>query len=219
MRLNGLSTTVALLLTIYVSCIVIAQVTASKLVRFGMFVLPAGFLAYSITFLITDILHEWLSHVINPNEAYRTCRIFVIAGLVANLLLVVLVYAAIVMPPLNPKYQVIYEKVLGFSFRIVLASLVAYIVSQFIDITIFHKLRQVTHGKHAWLRNNTSTITAQFIDTCIFITIAFGFNIHIILSQWIWKTIVALCDTLPFYIVSNYLTGKFRTIYNKLYSD
>ena len=71
-------------------------------------------------------------------------------------------------------------------------------VSQHLDVWIFHKLKQITNGKHLWLRNNLSTLTSQFIDTTIFITISFYGVFPIlpaIFGQYLIKVIIALLDT------------------------
>lgn len=97
--------------------------------------------------------------------------------------------------------------------RIVLASMIAYLVSQHHDVWAFLKWREVTKGKHLWLRNNASTIISQGIDTILFITIAFygvvpnNILLQMMLYQWIWKLIVALLDT-PFVYIGVSLIKK-----------
>ncbi|MFH1649731.1 MAG: queuosine precursor transporter, partial [Candidatus Woesearchaeota archaeon] len=95
--------------------------------------------------------------------------------------------------------------VFSFTPRLVLASLVAYFISQFHDVWAFHAWKRRTKGKHLWLRNNASTIVSQFIDTVIVVVIAFygvlpGL-IELILGIWILKVIIAMLDT-PFMYLS-----------------
>lgn len=85
-----------------------------------------------------------------------------------------------------------------------MASMIAYLISQTNDVYLFAFFGKITKGKHKWLRNNLSTMTSQLIDTVIFITIAFWGIVPnlliMIVSQYILKLIIALCDTPFFYI-------------------
>ena len=81
-----------------------------------------------------------------------------------------------------------------------MGSLVAYVVSQNWDVRVFHKLKEMTGGRHLWLRNNVSTMTSQALDTVIFITIAFYGVLPVvplIIGQYIVKLLIAALDT-PF---------------------
>ncbi len=198
----------------FIACLVIANVTASKIVNVFGLEFPAGFLAYAITFLVTDIVSEVYGR--------EVAKKIVIAGLLANILLILYIYFTISLPITSWQidYQEIYTKVLGASPCIVVASIIAYLVSQFHDVYTFHKIKELTRSRYLWLRNNVSTIISQFIDTCIFITLAFhvlplilyGYFIipghallKVILSQYIMKVIVALCDTPFCYLLVNTL--------------
>ncbi len=91
----------------------------------------------------------------------------------------------------------------GDGSRIVAASMVAYLISQLHDVWAFLFWRRVTAGKHLWLRNNLSTIVSQFLDSIIFITLAFAGTVanavlvNMIISQYLVKIILVLADT-PF---------------------
>lgn len=84
-----------------------------------------------------------------------------------------------------------------------LASLGAFSVSQFLDVFLFHKLKESCNGKKKWLRNNLSTMTSQLVDTLIFITIAFYGVVDnlpaMVLGQYVIKLLLALGDTPFFY--------------------
>ena len=96
--------------------------------------------------------------------------------------------------------QAAFQTTLQLTERIVLGSLVAYVVSQNWDVRVFHKLKEMTDGRHLWLRNNVSTMTSQALDTVIFITIAFYGVLPVvpmIIGQYIVKLLIAALDT-PF---------------------
>lgn len=185
-----------ILLSIFVSAILMANVIAGvKLVNLAGFVMPAGFIAYCVTFPVTDIVDEVYGR--------RKAAWFVWAGFIANIVSLVLIYTAYLMPPLKSEMQKLYSRALMPFWRIVTASMIAYLVSQHHDVWAFWKWKEITKGKYLWLRNNASTMVSQAIDTILFISIAFygvvptNILLQMILWQWLWKVFVAVCDT-PF---------------------
>ena len=109
-----------------------------------------------------------------------------------------------------------------FTFGATAASMIAYLTAQFIDVHIFHLLRKLTKGKMLWLRNNGSTLTSQLVDSIAVITISFYYArnaitiepgdtimhtlIILIASNYVFKMVSALLDTIPFYIGTRILT-------------
>jgi len=187
--------------------VVMASIFASKIVMFGPFTVPAGVIVFSMTFLITDILSEkW---------GKQTARKAVWVGFYASLVLVVSILIVTNWPaaPFATEIANKMRDVLSLAPRIVLASFIAYIVSQNHDVWAFHFWKRKTKGKHLWLRNNASTIVSQLIDSVIFIVIAFYglFPIFpLILGQWVVKVIIALLDT-PFMYAIIALMDKVKT--------
>ena len=197
-------------IAIAASLAVIANILANKIVVFGPFTVPAGVIAFSMTFLMTDILSEkW---------GKQYARKAVWAGFYVNLVFVVSLYIAIAWEaaPYAADAAGMFADVLRLSPRIFLGGLVAYLISQHHDIWAFHFWKKKTKDKHLWLRNNASTIVSQLLDSVIFIVIAFYgvFPIlPLILGQWVVKIIIALLDT-PFMYGIVWLmdrTGKSRT--------
>ncbi|MEE1132615.1 MAG: queuosine precursor transporter [Caryophanon sp.] len=188
-----------MLLGIFVVSLIIANIVSAKIVSFWGLVIPAAIVAYPLTFLITDVIGEiWGKEIAN-----RAVKI----GFICQLVSLVLIGLSILLPvaPFADN-QAEFVGIMKSSFRVVAASLVAYLVSQNWDVWLFHKLKEKCNGKHKWLRNNASTLTSQMIDTAIFITIAFlGVvpNIWVmILSQYLIKAVYALLDTIPFYLLT-----------------
>ena len=184
------------LATLFTTCLLVANIIAVKLVSIGGWVFPAGVIAYPLTFLFTDVITELYGR--------QTASRVVWIGFGANLLMVLLVFGGKLLPA-APFWegQPAYESILGMVPRVVLASMIAYLVSQHHDIFAFHFWRTKTKGRFLWLRNNASTMVSQALDTGLFITIAFWGIVttevltNMLLTQYIIKLLIAVIDT-PF---------------------
>ena len=184
------------LATLFVTCLLVANIIAVKLVAIGGWVVPAGVIAYPLTFLFTDVITELYGRRIASRVVW--------VGFGVSILMALLVYFGGLLPP-APFWedQPAYKSVLGMVPRITLASMIAYLVSQHHDVFAFHFWRQKTKGRFLWLRNNASTMVSQALDTGAFITIAFwgtvptGILTNMLLSQYVAKLVIAACDT-PF---------------------
>ena len=192
------------LTALFAGSLVISAVLAAKLIAIGPLVVPAGVLAYSLTFACTDIIAEIYGR--------ERARQVVLAGLVALVAALALIQLALVWPAVPFwSHGEAFESVLGTTARIVIASIVAYLVSQHLDITIFSWLRERTGGRFLWLRNNGSTMVSQLLDSTIFITIAFAgiFPLtELIFGQWTVKLIIAALDTPLVYAAVLYLRRR-----------
>ncbi|SDL91000.1 queuosine precursor transporter [Sediminibacillus halophilus] len=194
---------------LFTGLLVISNVLGVKLFAVGDFVLPAAVIVYVITYLITDVIGE----VYGKDAARKTVQ----AGFVTQVLAMLFIFIAIQLPA-APVFagQIEFETVLGGSFQVMLASLVSYLASQNLDVSIFHSLKEKHGSEKLWLRNNLSTITSQLIDTIIFVTIAFGGTVPVgvligmIGSQYLFKVLVALIDTPIAYLLVK-LAGKQET--------
>ncbi len=196
-RESGSERAFVVLVCVFVGCLTIASVLADKILSlYGLFV-PAGVLAYSVTFVCTDTIGEiW--------GAGRS-RSVVLGGFVALLFVLVLVQIGIAWPsaPFWERSEA-FESVLGSTSRIIVASFAAYLFSQFHDIWAFHFWRRVTNQKHLWLRNNLSTAASQLLDSTIFIAIAFYGVLPIwplVFGQWIVKLAISVADTPIVYLL------------------
>lgn len=192
---------------IFVVALIVANIVACKVVVFWKFTVPAAIVAYPITYLMTDIIGE----IWGKEEANRTVKL----GIICQIISLIMIGLAILLPVASyADNQTAFKSILGNSFRVVAASLVGYIVSQTWDVWIFHKIRDWYIKKNGttkggkWIWNNVGTMTAQILDTAIFITIAF-FGVvpnifAMVLSQYVIKFIFAILDTPFFY----YFTRK-----------
>ena len=199
----------------------IAALVASNLIfqkffywnPFGLFrfELSVGILPYPITFLITDIISE----IYGRKKANQV----VIAGIFASffsmgIILIANYTSAIDNSPINNE---LFSKVFGLSPIAVLASMLAYLFAQFIDIKIFHFWKRKTNGRHLWLRNNFSTFSSQFIDTLTVVTLLCSFEVlpwslfkTLLISGFLFKIIIALLDTPLLYFIVYLFRRRFN---------
>lgn len=195
-----------LLNAVFVTSLVISNVMSSKIVAIGSLTVPAAVVAYPVTFLMTDVIGElW-----GKKEASYTVRL----GFICQLISLAMIGLGLLLPvaPFADN-QAEYAAILGSSFRIVAASMVAYVCSQSWDVWVFHRIRDAYIRRHGsirggrWLWNNGSTMTSQLIDTSIFIVLAFYGTVpdilNMILSQYLVKLVYAALDTVPFYLLTN----------------
>ncbi len=186
-----------ILLSIFTGCITIASVLATKIITVSGFFVPAGVLAYSVTFICTDVISE----IWGKKRANET----VLGGFTALLSVLVLVQTSLAWPEAPFwKNGEAFKTVLGSTSRVIAASFTAYLISQFHDVWAFHFWKKITGDRHLWLRNNLSTVVSQFIDSFLFVTIAF-YGIHsvwpLILGQWVVKLGIAVLDTPIIYFI------------------
>ncbi|CAM3106061.1 queuosine precursor transporter [Filibacter tadaridae] len=186
---------------LFVGLLILSNILAVKLISIGdWIVLPAAAVVYVCTYPILDVITETYG-----KEAARKT---VIAGFVTQLCAVIFIWIAIQLPA-APFYddQQSFETIFTAGFRVTIASLAAYLVSQNLDVTIFDKLKKRHGDKKLWIRNNASTMTSQLVDTIIFVTIAFygvmpfGALLTLIATQYVFKFVVAIIDTPIVYLL------------------
>ena len=181
-------------------------VGVTKFVDLGIFVIPAGLLAYPVTFLATDLMSEIYGR--------RRAQQLVWVGFVMNFFMLFLVWLGHHLPDASgvsgatATFDTVYE----FMKPNVIASMVAYLVAQSVDVQVFHFWRRLTKGRHLWLRNNGSTMFSQVVDTVLILSILFvagGLGddvrtvedlIPLMLSSYAFKFCFALFDTPLFYL-------------------
>ncbi len=191
--------------TIFATLVVLANILASKVVLIGEWTVPAGTLVFMATYLITDLVSE----IWGKKEA----RNAVWAGFYANIMAAIAIWIAIIWPPapFAQEFSEMYATVLGGTWRIITASMLAYLISMHLDVTFFHWIKDWTKGKHLWLRNNLATIPANFLGAAVFAFIAFWGvvpNIWVfILTLAIIQSVIVLIDT-PFAYIIRHLASK-----------
>ena len=193
------------------------------------FQLAIGVLPYPITFLCTDFISELYGR--------KRANLVVFVGLLLNAWVIFIMWLGGILPPvpvMDPvtnlpaigEHGRVFFEIRLLTFGAVAASMIAYLSAQFCDVHIFHFLKKITKGKHLWLRNNGSTLVSQLVDSVAVILITHFYahalpindektlfaNLGVfILSSYLFKMIVALIDTAPFYYGTKQLS-KFLQI-------
>jgi uncharacterized integral membrane protein (TIGR00697 family) len=211
-----LASQIYLILTaLFVTSLVVSNLIFQKFFLwnpFGWFPfeLSVGLLPYPVTFLITDIISE----IYGKKKANQV----VVTGIFASFfsILIVLIANATTATSWSPVNDFLYTKVFGLSPLAVLASMLAYLFAQFVDIRIYHFWKQKTKGKHLWLRNNFSTFSSQFIDTFVVVLLLTLCNVlpwnvfgKLILSGFLFKVLIAALDTPLLYLIVFFFRKKF----------
>ena len=173
-----------------------------------LFEVSVGILPYPITFLITDLISE----IYGKKKANQ----IVTAGIFASFFSMGIILLADYVPALDnsPVDDLLFGKVFALSPIAVLASMLAYLFAQYVDIAIYHFWKRLTEGKHLWLRNNFSTFLSQFIDTftvvgllCVFNVLPWSMFYGLVVSGFLFKVLIAFLDT-PFLYLFVYLLRR-----------
>lgn len=173
-----------------------------------LFEISVGVLPYPITFLITDLISE----IYGRKKANQ----IVTAGIFASFFSMGIVFVADIAPaiPASPVDDTMFSSVFALSPIAVLASMLAYLCAQYVDIAIYHFWKRITKGRFLWLRNNFSTFSSQFIDTflvvgllCIFGVIPWSLFYGLVISGFLFKIFIAFLDT-PFLYLFVYILRK-----------
>ncbi len=166
-----------------------------------IFEISVGVLPYPLTFLITDLISE----IFGQKKANQ----IVTAGIFASFFSLGIVLLANWAPaiPDSPVGDELFSQVFALSPIAVLASMMAYLCAQYVDIAIYHFWKRLTRGKYLWLRNNFSTFSSQIIDTttvvgllCIFGVIPWELFKGLVISGVAFKIFIALLDTPLLYL-------------------
>ncbi|MDP6457193.1 MAG: queuosine precursor transporter [Candidatus Marinimicrobia bacterium] len=191
---------------IFITALVLGNVIGTtKFVNVFGLVVPAGVLAYPFTFLATDLICELYGK--------KRAQTLVWIGFIMNFFMLGLMTLGHIMQDAlgvsgaTSTFENVYEFMVGN----VIASMVAYLTAQTVDVHLFHFWKRLTKGKHLWLRNNLSTTLSQLVDTTAILTILFYANNlgesvaslgdlpRLILSSYLFKFFFALFDTPLFY--------------------
>lgn len=194
---------------LFVALLVVCNLIANKFVTVDLgflgfsnpFILSAGVLPYPLTFLITDVLSEFYGK--------KKTNQVIITGFIASVVILGVLLLGSLFPSISgsPVDDDTYNQVFKNSWRVIGASMVAYLIAQFVDVKLFHFWKGLTKGNHLWLRNNGSTILSQFVDTALVVSVLFiGVKSFeeiqsMIFDGWLFKALIALLDTPLFYFI------------------
>ncbi|RMF70962.1 MAG: VUT family protein [Planctomycetota bacterium] len=209
----------------------------TRFVHIGPLALAVGVLPYPLTFLCTDLIGElygrrranavvWVGLLVNL-LVIGTMWLGHMMPAVPSTLQPPWQTLALERPTFTPSGRALSGEVELFAVMYactsgaVLASMVAYLAAQFCDVYLFHFWKRLTRGRHLWLRNNGSTLVSQFVDSVAVISITFGMQVvrgdmpagsvlQLLWSNYAFKLVAALADTLPFYVGVKLLSRYLR---------
>jgi uncharacterized integral membrane protein (TIGR00697 family) len=174
--------------TVFVTCLITANITAVKLVSIFGLILPAAIIIFPISYIFGDILTEVYG--------YRQTRWVIWLGFFCNLIAVVAIWLGQLLPPASFwNGQGAYERILGYTPRLLLASFLAYLVGEFANAFVMAKMKIATRGRWLWTRTIGSTLVGEGLDSLVFMTIAFVGEIpatgllSAIVTQWLAKSV------------------------------
>jgi len=202
---------------LFITCLITANIIAVKLITLGIEPirhggfqfpgpLPAAIVIFPLSYIFGDILTEVYG--------YRQARKIIWLGFFCNLIAVLAFWVAGQIPALDSDVQNAYERILGYTPRILAASFLAYLVGEFANSFVLAKMKIKTKGRFLWTRTIGSTIVGEGLDATVFIIIAFGGTLSwpliggIILTHWLVKTGYEVVATPFTYMVVNFLKRK-----------
>jgi queuosine precursor transporter len=201
------STWFVLLVALFITCLMTANITAVKLVQVFGLVVPAGIVIFPISYICGDVLTEVYG--------YRQARRVIWLGFCCNLLAVCAIWLGQRLPAASFwEGQAAYERILGYTPRLLMASFLAYLVGEFANSFMMAKLKITTRGRWLWLRTIGSTLVGQGLDSLLFVTLAFVGTIPVagmataIVTQWLVKTLYEAAVTPLTYAVVHFLKRR-----------
>ncbi|OGO31424.1 MAG: transporter [Chloroflexi bacterium RBG_16_56_11] len=196
----NISYRLVIIIAVFVTCLIAANVIAVKIISLGTFTLPAAIFVFPLSYIFGDILTEVYG--------YRVARRVIWLGFACNLIFVFFAWVGQALPPAGFwDGQSSYERILGYTPRLLGASFLGYLVGEFANSFVLARMKIMTGGRWLWSRTIGSTVVGQALDTSIFITLAFigtpSFAPVLIFNHWISKVAIeAACTPATYGIVS-----------------
>jgi queuosine precursor transporter len=193
-----------IIVAIFITSLITANIIAVKLIGVWGFVVPAGTIIFPVSYIFGDVLTEVYG--------YSRARKVIWLGFLCNLMVIIAISIAQFLPPASFwQGQKAFEEILGYTPRLLLASFIAYLFGEFANSFVIAKIKIFTKGRFLWIRTIGSTLVGQGFDSLIFITIAFFGNIpasamiSTIVTQWLLKSAYEAIVTPFTYLVVNFL--------------
>lgn len=195
------------IVAIFITCLITANIIAVKLISVYGMLLPAAVIIFPISYIVGDVLTEVYG--------YRQARRVIWLGFFCNLILVVAIWIGGMLPAASFwDGQPAYERILGYTPRLLVASFLAYLVGEFANSFVLAKMKIATSGRWLWTRTIGSTLVGQGLDSLVFITLAFVGTIPLealgiaIVTQWLVKSAYEAAATPLTYAVVNFLKRR-----------
>ncbi len=189
---------------VFITCLIVANIIAVKLVSVFGLILPAAVIIFPVSYIFGDVLTEVYG--------YAMARRVIWLGFFCNLIAVIAIWVGQMLPPASFwDAQAAYERILGYTPRLLVASFLAYLVGEFGNSFVLAKMKIVTQGRWLWTRTIGSTLVGQGLDSLVFITLAFVGTIPTsvllgtIVTQWLFKCAYEALATPLTYLVVNFV--------------
>ncbi len=196
-----------LVVAVFITCLMAANIVAVKLVDLGGLIVPAGIVIFPMSYMVGDVLTEVYG--------FRRARRVIWLGFACNLLAVIAIVVGQALPAASFwDGQAAYMRILGYTPRLLLASFVAFLVGEFANSYVLARMKVATRGRWLWTRTIGSTIVGEGLDSVIFIFIAFWGTspesalLTAMLTQWLFKVAYETAATPLTYLVVNFIKRR-----------
>ena len=194
-----------IIIAVFVTCLITANVIAVKVIGLGPAELPAAIFVFPLSYIFGDVLTEVYG--------YRVARKVIWLGFACNLVFVFFAWVGQVLPPAGFwQGQAAYKSILGYTPRLLAASFCGYLAGEFANSFILSRMKVLTKGRWLWSRTIGSTVVGQGLDTAIFITLAFagtGADVPSMIGwHWVSKVFIEAVCTPATYAIVNWLKQK-----------
>jgi len=204
---KGYSVWFILVVAVFVTCLITANIIAVKMVGVFGLVVPAAVIVFPISYIAGDVLTEVYG--------YKQSRRVIWLGFACNCLVVLAIWLAQLLPAAwFWDGQAAYERILGFTPRLLGASFLAYLIGEFANAYVLAKMKIATKGRWLWTRTIGSTLVGQGLDSLVFITLAFAGTIPpgglmiAVVTQWLVKSVYEAAATPLTYAVVRFLKRR-----------
>lgn len=195
------------IVALYVTSLITANLVAVKILEFGPWISDAGLLTFPIAYIVGDVLTEVYG--------YAAARRVIWLGFICNALAVGTFQLAGALPA-EPSWDggAAWSRIFGSTPRLLLASLCAYLIGEFANSYVLARLKVLTDGRWLWTRTIGSTLVGQGLDTVVFVTIAFAGTMSgnliwsMMVTGWVLKTAYEVLATPLTYLV----VGKLKSV-------
>ncbi len=195
------------LCAVFVSCLLLGDMIGGKTITTPLGPISVGIIPFPVTFLLTDVVNDFYGR--------QGARFLTVLGFFMAVLAYVVLQISTHLPVDDSTYftQQEFAKIFGGSAQLFVASIVAYLIGQFLDIQVFQFWKALTQSRHLWLRATGSTILSQIVDT---VTINVIFWKWTATKEWSWifakigreygiKLVVAIALTPVVYAVHSFV--------------
>ena len=195
----------------FITNAIVAELIGGKLVQFfGLFTQSIGIILWPVIFLLTDLINEYYG-----KDGVRKLT-YITVGLISFTFIILSVALSIPATDFSPVSDSVFNTIFGQSQWIIVGSIIAFLLSQLVDVYVFWSFKKITGDKHIWLRATGSTMVSQLIDTFVVQFIAFvlpgkwPFDEFLRNASWgyVFKLLVALA-LIPMIYLGHYVIGKY----------